>query len=106
MDCGWDSVMIDVSHLPLQDNINITKEVVSYAHSRGVYVEGELGTIEGVEDEIVSENGCTADYGDSLIYVEKSGIDAFAPAVGTAHGAYKGKPVLQFELLERLSHAL
>lgn len=104
IDSGWDSVMIDASHLPLKDNIEITKEVVEYAHAKGVYVEGELGTIEGVEDEISADTGKKASFEESMVYLKETSIDAFAPAVGTAHGMYCGDPEINFELIEKLRY--
>jgi ketose-bisphosphate aldolase len=106
IDSGWDSVMIDASRLPLEENIEITQEVVAYAHSKGVYVEGELGTIAGVEDEISVTRSQMADFENSHQYVGMTGIDAFAPAIGTAHGLYHGEPTLNLELLEKLHHSL
>jgi ketose-bisphosphate aldolase len=106
IDTGWDSVMIDASRLSLEENIKITKEVVAYAHQRGVYVEGELGTIAGVEDEISVARSHPAGYEDSHEYVGMTGIDAFAPAIGTAHGLYHGEPTLNFDLVEKLHHSL
>ncbi len=75
---------------------------MDYAHERGVQVEGELGTIAGVEEDIVAKEGKGASYEDSLIYLEKTGIDAFAPAIGTAHGVYKGVPKIDFDLVDKL----
>lgn len=106
IDSGWDSVMIDASQFPLEDNIRITKEVVEYAHARGVYVEGELGTIEGIEDEISENEGKIASFEDSIIYVEATNIDAFAPSIGTAHGVYHGEPKINFKLIEMLKDSI
>ena len=105
MEAGWDSIMIDASHYPLAENIRITSDVVRAAHPMGIDVEGELGTIEGVEDEISNVRGSHADFSESLVYLEKTGIDAFAPAIGTAHGVYKGEPRIDFDLVGRLAHA-
>lgn len=105
MEAGWDSIMIDASHFPLAENIRVTGDVVRTAHALGIDVEGELGTIEGVEDEISNARGSHADFSESLVYVEKTGIDAFAPAIGTAHGVYKGEPRIDFELVGRLAQA-
>ncbi|MBQ6385222.1 MAG: class II fructose-bisphosphate aldolase [Lachnospiraceae bacterium] len=108
MDSGWDSIMYDGSKLPLEENIAGCREVVSYAHKRGIKVEGELGKIGGVEDEIVVDLGETEDakLDESIYFVKESGIDAFAPAVGTAHGLYKGTPKIDFNLVEQLSTAV
>ena len=99
IDCGWSSVMFDGSGMPLYENILATKEIVAYAHPRGVSVEGELGAIAGVEDHIdVGESEAyLANVKQSEEFVQKTGIDAFAPAVGTAHGQYKGEPKLDFD---------
>lgn len=108
IDAGWDSVMFDGSHQTLDDNIRMSREVVSYAHARGVSVEGELGKIAGVEDDIaVSEaNATKVSLDESLYYVRESGVDALAPAIGTAHGVYKGKPNINFSLLVDLKGAM
>lgn len=103
IDAGWDSVMIDASHEPLADNIRITKEVLAYAHRKGVYVEGEVGVIKGVEDEVASSVARQANYDDVLTYLQETGVDAVAPSIGTAHGLYKGEPVIDFDLVARLS---
>jgi len=104
VDCGWSSIMIDASEKPLDENIRITKELVDYAHPKGLSVEGELGAISGVEDHIsVAESDAhLADVDQSREFVQKTGIDAFAPAVGTAHGMYKGEPVLDFERFKEI----
>ena len=98
-DLGWSSIMIDGSHKPFAENIAVTKELADYAHERGAGVEGELGAIPGVEDDIcvADEDAHLADVGKSAEFVEKTGVDAFAPAVGTAHGMYKGEPKLDFD---------
>ena len=108
IDAGWDSVMYDGSRLPLEDNIANCREVVAYAHHRGVQVEGELGRIAGVEDDLVVEDTAAsgADLEESLYFVKQSGIDAFAPAIGTAHGVYKGVPKINFNLVRELSEAI
>ena len=102
MDCGWDSIMYDGSKLLIEDNIRNSREVVLYAHARGITVEGELGTIVGVEEEVQVDQAELALLDDCLRYVSESGIDYFAPAVGTAHGVYKGEPHLNFDLVEDL----
>jgi fructose-bisphosphate aldolase class II len=106
MAVGWDSVMIDASHFPLAENIRITAKVVSRAHALGIDVEGELGTIEGVEEDISHSHSVHASYTDSLTFVSETGIDAFAPAIGTAHGVYKGEPHIEFSLVEQLANAV
>ncbi len=102
VDAGWDSVMMDFSHLPLEENIAKTKEVVLYAHERGVAVEGEIGIISGVEEEISASEEMKAGYDETMEFVRGSLVDAIAPAIGTAHGVYKGVPKLDFDLVERL----
>ena len=103
---GWDSIMIDASAFPLQENIRITREAADYAHTKGVFAEGELGVIEGVEEEICAGKGDLADYEECLEFVRESHVDFFAPAIGTAHGVYKRKPQLDFELVKMLSKKL
>lgn len=100
---GWDAVMIDASKHTLEDNIKITAETKKYAEKFNVSVEGELGVIRGVEDNISSEIGVAANYDDSLKYLKGTGIDAFAPAVGTAHGIYKGAPNINYTLVKQLA---
>jgi len=99
VDYGWSSVMFDGSSKPFEENISLTKEIADYAHPKGVSVEGELGAILGVEDHIkvAEEDAHLADVKQSAEFVQKTGIDAFAPAVGTAHGMYKGEPKLDFD---------
>ena len=103
----WDAVMYDGSKLPLEENIANCRIIVDYAHRRGVQVEGELGKIMGVEEEIkVTEADAThATYEESLYFVRESGIDALAPAIGTAHGVYKGVPKINFDLVEQLKNS-
>ncbi len=103
IDAGWASIMIDASKEMLEDNIRITAEVKEYAAKFNVSVEGELGIIKGVEDDIVSDVSVGATYEDSIRYLNETGIDAFAPAVGTAHGLYKDTPRINFGLVEELS---
>ena len=107
IDAGWDSVMFDGSHLPWEDNVRLSREVVAYAHSRNVSVEGELGKIGGVEDDIAVDESDAALVGldESLRYMEETGVDALAPAIGTAHGMYKGTPKINFSLLRQLKTA-
>lgn len=102
IDQGWDSVMIDASKLSLEENIRITAEIKNYSEKFNVSVEGELGVIKGVEDDISSEVDVAATYEDSIRYLNGTGIDAFAPAVGTAHGLYKGTPKINYELVKQL----
>jgi fructose-bisphosphate aldolase class II len=110
VDDGFTSVMIDGSHLPLAENIALTKKVVQYAHPRGVMVEGELGRLAGVEEHVsVSEKDAIFTNPDEAVkFVEASGVDSLAVAIGTSHGAYKfaGEPYLDFERLERIQEKL
>jgi fructose-bisphosphate aldolase class II len=103
VDAGWDSVMVDMSERPLAQNIAITAEFKRYAERKHVCVEGELGIITGVEEEISSDTGRLASYEDSLKFLEGTKIDAFAPAIGTAHGLYKTEVNLNFDLVKRLT---
>ncbi|MEA2031882.1 MAG: class II fructose-1,6-bisphosphate aldolase [candidate division Zixibacteria bacterium] len=93
VDAGFTSVMIDGSHLPLEENIRITHEAVDYAHQRGVSVEAELGRLGGIEDNIKvdAKDAFLTDPDEAQRFVEESGVDALAVAVGTSHGAYKFK---------------
>ena len=108
VDAGWDSVMYDGSRLSLEENIAGCREVVKYAHSRGVDVEGEFGRIVGVEDavKVSAEDASLAGLEDSIYFVRESGIDAYAPAIGTAHGVYIGTPTINFNLVAELKTAV
>ena len=88
---GYTSVMIDGSSLPLKDNIELTREVVKYAHVRGVTVEGELGVLAGVEDHVFSEGSTYTNPMDAIRFFKETGTDALAISYGTMHGANKGK---------------
>jgi len=101
---GFSAVMIDGSHLSFEENIALTKKVVEVAHPSGVSVEGELGRIGGTEDDIsVSEKDVAyTDPDQAAEFVEKTGVDALAVAIGTAHGVYKGEPKLDFERLAEI----
>lgn len=104
IDSGFTSVMIDASTHVLDENIKITSEVVSYAHPRGVSVEAEVGHIGGSEDGISSEvYHATLD---ECIALSKTGIDSIAPALGSVHGLYKGKPNLNFERMKLINETL
>lgn len=108
VDAGWDSVMYDGSRLSLEENIAGCREVVKYAHSKGVDVEGEFGRIVGVEDavKVSAEDASLAGLEDSIYFVRESGIDAYAPAIGTAHGVYIGTPTINFNLVAELKTAV
>lgn len=108
IDGGFTSVMIDGSHLPFEENIALTKKVVDYAHERGVWVEAELGRIEGVEEHVVAEKSIYTDPAEAKEFVERTGCDSLAIAIGTSHGAYKftGDAKLDFERLEAIAKLL
>lgn len=101
---GYTSVMIDGSALPYQDNIKLVAEVVKVAQAAGVAVEGELGRIGGTEDDItVDEREAAMTVpGEALDFVQRTGIDTLAVAIGTAHGLYKGEPLLDFDRLAQI----
>ena len=105
IDAGFTSVMIDASRYALEENIKITKEVVDYAHARGVSVEAEVGHIVGAEDNIISTI-TNATLEDCLTLYENTKIDALAPALGSVHGFYKGEPNLDFETMKKISDSL
>ncbi|AGC50184.1 class II fructose-1,6-bisphosphate aldolase [Lawsonia intracellularis] len=108
IDDGFTSVMIDGSHLPFEENIALTKQVVDYAHAHGVWVEAELGRLAGVEDDVSSEHSVYTDPDQAVEFVQRSGCDSLAIAIGTSHGAYKfkGKPELDFARLETIGNLL
>ncbi|UBH08412.1 class IIb fructose-bisphosphate aldolase FdaB [Macrococcus armenti] len=105
IDAGFTSVMIDASHHPFEENVEITKKVVEYAHSKGVSVEAELGRVGGQEDDVVSDGVVYADAKECQELVEKTGIDCLAPALGSVHGPYKGEPNLGFKEMEEIGNA-
>ena len=92
IDNGFSSVMIDGSHLPYEENVALTKKVVDYAHQHDVTVEGELGVLAGVEDEVVAEHHTYTRPEEVVDFVTKTGCDSLAISIGTSHGAYKFKP--------------
>ena len=108
IDGGFTSVMIDGSHLPYEENIAVTKQVVDYAHERGVWVEAELGRIEGVEEDVVAEKTIYTDPDQAVEFVQRTGCDSLAIAIGTSHGAYKfkGEAKLDFARLENITKML
>jgi len=110
IDGGFTSVMIDGSHLPFEENIALTKKVVEYAHAHGVTVEGELGRLAGVEDDInvSAEDSSYTKPEEVEEFVSRTGVDSLAIAIGTSHGAYKfsGEPKLRFDILEEVSRRL
>ena len=114
IDGGFTSVMIDGSHLPFEENIELTRRVVDYAHSHDplVVVEAELGRLEGVEDDVVvsAEDASYTDPDEVEEFVTRTGCDSLAIAIGTSHGAYKfkpgQKPQLRFDILEEIERRL
>ncbi|MDR2531712.1 MAG: class II fructose-1,6-bisphosphate aldolase [Oscillospiraceae bacterium] len=112
IDGGFTSVMIDGSHHSFKDNIELTKKVVEYAHSKGVTVEGELGQLAGVEDDVnVSEEDASYTRPEEVQeFVSKTGVDSLAIAIGTSHGAFKFKPgqepQLRFDILDEITKLL
>ena len=110
VDGGFTSVMIDGSKYPFEENIELTKRVVDYAHSKGVVVEAELGKLAGVEDavKVAAKDATYTDPDQAVEFVERTGCDSLAIAIGTSHGAYKfkGKPELDFARLEKITNML
>ena len=112
IDGGFSSVMIDASGKPFEENIAITRQVVEYAHDHGVVVEAELGTLAGIEDEVnvSAEDSSYTRPEDVQEFVERTGCDSLAIAIGTSHGAYKfkpgTKPQLRFDILEEVQRRL
>ena len=112
IDGGFTSVMIDASSKPFEENIAVTKQVVEYAHDHGVVVEAELGTLAGIEDEVKVAEGCASYTRPEEVqeFVERTGCDSLAIAIGTSHGAYKfkpgTKPQLRFDVLEAVEKNL
>lgn len=104
IDAGFTSVMIDGSHHPIDENIKMTKEVVDYAHARGVSVEAEVGTVGGNEDGVIGGIKY-ADLNECVRLVKEADVDALAPALGSVHGPYQGEPVLGFVEMETIGKA-
>ncbi len=116
IDMGFSSVMIDGSHLPYEENVALTKKVVEYAHAHGVTVEGELGVLAGIEDEVSSDHHVYTQPEEVEDFVSKTGVDSLAISIGTSHGANKFKPeqctrnaegvlvppALRFDILEEI----
>ncbi|KPC75770.1 MULTISPECIES: class II fructose-1,6-bisphosphate aldolase [Laceyella] len=102
---GFSSVMFDGSHYPFEENIRLTKKVVEAAHAVGVSVEGELGTIGGVEDDldVAEEDATLANPEQAIRFWEETRVDAMAIAVGTAHGMYKGEPKIRYDIIEKVA---
>ncbi len=120
IDMGFSSVMIDASHLPFEENVELTKKVVEYAHQFDVTVEAELGVLAGIEDDVVAEKSTYTKPEEVIEFVEKTNCDSLAISIGTSHGAYKftpeqctrdenGRlvpPPLRFDVLEAIEEKL
>lgn len=110
IDAGFTSVMIDGSHHKLEENIKLTKQVVEYAHPKGVTVEAELGVLAGVEDDVVADSHIYTDPNEAVEFVKQTNCDSLAIAIGTSHGAFKFppnfKPELKFNILEEIQNKL
>jgi fructose-bisphosphate aldolase class II len=106
----YSSVMIDASHLPFEQNVAVTRRVVERAHAKGISVEAELGMLGGVEEDIKVEEGhaCLTDPDQAKKFVELTGCDSLAVAIGTSHGAYKfkGKQTIRFDVLRKIQERL
>ncbi|AVQ37705.1 fructose-1,6-bisphosphate aldolase, class II [Clostridium botulinum] len=108
IDSGFTSVMFDGSHYDYEENVAKTKEVVEYAHSHGVVVEAELGVLAGIEDDVQSDVHIYTDPEQAVDFVNRTGVDSLAIAIGTSHGAYKfaGEAQLRFDILEEIQSKL
>lgn len=113
VDNGFSSVMIDGSHLPFEENIELTRKVVEYAHQFDVTVEGELGVLAGIEEDVQAEKSHYTNPDEVEEFVERTGVDSLAISIGTSHGAYKFKvkpgepiPPLRFDILEEIERRL
>jgi len=120
VDTGFSSVMIDASHLPFEKNIELTRQVVEYAHKYDVTVEGELGVLAGIEDDVVAAKSVYTQPDDVERFVKATGVDSLAISIGTSHGAYKFKPAqctrdetgvlvpppLRFDILEEVERRI
>lgn len=113
VDSGFSSVMIDGSHLAYEENVALTRQVVEYAHKYDVSVEGELGVLAGIEDEVQSDHSTYTKPEEVEDFVKKTGVDSLAISIGTSHGAYKFKlkegeevPPLRFDILEEVERRI
>lgn len=113
VDSGFSSVMIDGSHFPYEENVALTRKVVEYAHARDVSVEGELGVLAGIEDEVSAESSTYTKPEEVEDFVRKTGVDSLAISIGTSHGAFKFKlkpgesaPPLRFDILAEIERRI
>lgn len=108
IDAGFTSVMIDGSHFEYEENVRMTKEVVDYAHKFNVTVEAELGVLAGTEDDVTSDVHHYTDPDQAVDFVNRTGVDSLAIAIGTSHGAFKfkGEAKLRFDILEEIQNKL
>jgi fructose-bisphosphate aldolase class II len=113
IDTGFSSVMIDGSHLPYEENIKLTRQVVDFSHRHDVSVEGELGVLAGVEDDVSSEQSHYTKPEEVEDFVKRTGVDSLAISIGTSHGAYKFKvkpgespPPLRFDILDEVERRI
>jgi len=110
IDGGFTSVMIDGSKYSFEENVELTKKVVDYAHNKGVVVEAELGKLAGIEDAVVvsEHDAAFTDPEQAAEFVHRTGCDSLAIAIGTSHGAYKfkGEPKLRFDILEKITELI
>ena len=113
VDSGFSSVMIDGSHLSYDENVALTRQVVEYAHKHDVSVEGELGVLAGIEDEVQADHSTYTKPEEVEDFVKKTGVDSLAISIGTSHGAYKFKlkegeevPPLRFDILEEIERRI
>lgn len=104
IDAGFTSVMIDGSHHPIEENVEMTKKVVEYAHAKGVSVEAEVGTVGGQEDDVIG--GIMYAKLEDCVKITEAGIDTLAPALGSVHGPYHGEPNLGFKEMEEICNAI
>lgn len=107
VDTGYTSVMIDGSLLDSKENMHLTKQVCTYAHSKNVSVEGEIGKIQGIEDNTISKESILTSPSDACEFIKQTGVDSLAISIGTSHGAYKfkGQSKLEIELLRKIDEA-
>ncbi|MDD4110709.1 MAG: class II fructose-bisphosphate aldolase [Clostridia bacterium] len=108
IDAGFDSVMIDASSLPFKENVELTKKVVKYASKNGVFVEAELGSLAGVEDGVKGKDIRFTDPEEANYFIQMTGINSLAVAIGTSHGAYKfkGNPKLRLDILTEIENRI